>query len=755
MLRLRSLASLAVGLTLFPGMPTVGTPVSVPVSAGVRPSAPVLTILDVAPVPRSRWVLALPEAPKFDQRVFSLPEGARSVALDGIPPGLAFVCLGGDNAATVCRRLALEEDRAVQLAGPVAGMRVTGGVAIGTKPAAGAEISVLLHPLPIRKPFLFPLGRREGEGAPSFMTQVRSDEHGRFVIPLLAPGDYRLDVRFPGGRSERGEPFSVPDLDQAKPAKGVNHDDSKGPPVFDLGEMVVPEGLTLQVAVTDRLGKPLPHAHVSARQGNLPFGSISFSAKADGTGTASLAGLEPQAVLVTCSAPGFHALQKTFDSLPGLAPCALTRFSGVEGRIVGEEEEPTAGVTVTVRLTELSTVTGRDGRFSFDGMKAGRYDLVMAAPGYRILEKHVQLAPEERLSLAPLPMEGAQAFRGRIVDGGSGEPVSGAAVSVTDPPGAGATASDEEGIFALQTDSEGSLTLAITSEHHPAAIFEVPPQQRSGENADLQLFKLYPGGRIHVTVWDEQADAPCFGCSISLFQPGADRRLGLMMSTDQLGASLSPLLAPGPYQVYLERVQSLGSVVRVSGGDNIRGATVEPGKTAEVNFGEKRSTLEIAFVPAPPPDWSLRAQGSSRSEAYSQRRDGTFQIRKPGGEALRLILQQLGGNFQVLATTLPTGFEKAYLSLPLPATAITATVVRNDEPLAHVRVDLVSLETNANFAWGSTGGDGSFSASFLPAGSYRLLVDGRPVQTITLEEGAPLDLGLVAIDPDARRPMAP
>jgi hypothetical protein len=171
---------------------------------------------------------------------------------------------------------------------------------------------------------------------------------------------------------------------------------------------------------------------------------------------------------------------------------------------------------------------------------------------------------------------------------------------VTDPPGAGTATSDEKGIFTLASESEGNLTLDVMTDRYPSATFEVKPEQRGKDGDELPVYRLLPGGRIHVVAWDETADTPCFGCSISMALPGSARRIPLL-TTDAEGEVTSPVLAPGEYHVNREKVESLGTLIRVQSGQDVRFATVEPGKTAEVRFGERRSTIYVSFTPRHPP----------------------------------------------------------------------------------------------------------------------------------------------------------
>src|SRR6185295_7528708 len=91
--------------------------------------------------------------------------------------------------------------------GPVAGVRVTGRLLQGSAPAPGVQVRVLPHPLPGDQLVTVPFARDDK----GLVTTVTTDEEGRFVVPLLAPGGYRLELRSPGSWAGQGAPFKVAD----------------------------------------------------------------------------------------------------------------------------------------------------------------------------------------------------------------------------------------------------------------------------------------------------------------------------------------------------------------------------------------------------------------------------------------------------------------------------------------------------------------------------------------------------------------
>ncbi|HVR95548.1 MAG TPA: carboxypeptidase regulatory-like domain-containing protein [Thermoanaerobaculia bacterium] len=212
---------------------------------------------------------------------------------------------------------------------------------------------------------------------------------------------------------------------------------------------------------------------------------------------------------------------------------------------------------------------------------------------------------------------GCEVLEGKVVDDLSREPVAGATVTVMDPPGAGSAVSGEEGAFSLPAASEEALLLEVRAEGYPPASVKVAPErQASGEPLEVELL---PGGRVHVSPWDEESDIPCTGCSVSLMVGGRSHSL----VTDTQREALSELLAPDQYQVSLVRMRSLGGVVQVSGGD------AAPSRPAQRRLGHPQDSFSVAegssagesLLPCRSPPDPGRKTSTSIAEGYFRVKD--------------------------------------------------------------------------------------------------------------------------------------
>jgi hypothetical protein len=698
------------------------------------------------------WLEVTPFAPAQRDKLFQIPDGATTVSLEGLAMGPALLCIGAQERATRCEKVILEEGVTLRVAAPAAGVQVKGRILTGRRPAAGTKVAVLPDPLPMRRLYSMPLFH-DGKRLVPF---VECDAEGRFTLPRLSPGDYRFDLRLSGGRLDQAGPFTVPDPKKLRPASqagkaGRAAPAPAGPPVLDLGDLVLEEGILVDVLVTDAQGKPVPGADIGAmqggpeeqRQGKVVF----YQSRTDEAGMAHLSGVQSDRPLqVSCQARGYRRSELPFDAPPPLVRCALERFSGFEGTVVDEDDKPVSGATVAVRLSDLSARTREDGTFSIDQLQPGDFTFTVGAPGFRAARREGALAPEERRKLGPIRLEKAGALSGTVVDGITEEPVSGATLSVLDPAGAGSTVTGVDGTFQLRAGSPEPLRLEVAATGYPAATVEVPVEKQ--ESAEPLRIELRPGGRIHVMMWNEEEGIPCAGCTVGLTAPGGK---GAILTMGSQGDILTEPLAPGAYNLSREHVQSFGGQVLVQGGDDQRFVAIEPGKTVEVSFGEKRSTLEVVFSPPPPPGWRLSADSNTAMKAFDSQSEGVFRIHRKPGEEVELSLGVLG-ELRLRVATLPPDFSEPDLQISLPATLIRGFLLRGEGPASAVRVELVSAATGNPVGWVVTRADGSFEAPFLPPGPYRLIAGRQTVASIQVRPEGMTEAGALSLPEEEVRP---
>jgi hypothetical protein len=684
------------------------------------------------------WIEVTLLGSQADAIMATVPAKPGPVPVGNAEAGLSLVCFGGADVAVSCAQRYLEAGDRVD---PVLqkGVRVTGVLRIGRSPARGAEVALVPKDLRSRRFVTLPL--RLDEKTKKLVRTVASDEHGRFHIPQLAPGEYLLDVKLPGGWLHQRD-LSVPRREALLP-KGPKGAAAEA--VLDLGEIAFDEGISFEVFVTGLGGQPVPSARVGALQHDDPERARFFEAVADAGGKAVLTGLEPgEATRVTCVADGYEVNHQSFDAPPAAVGCTLEPLAAIAGQVVDPDRYPVADARITGRF-ERPAATSRDGRFSLTDLAAGTYELVISAPGFRVERLSVGVAAGEKKALPPIELTPGREWHGLIRDAATRKPVAGASIVSVEPEGLVNAASGEEGEFAFTADAEQPLHLRATAEGYADAVFEADEAKLDEEKR--LVVDLTRGGRIHVTVWDEAASAPCQGCPVNLQQPGgATKRL----VTDGRGEALSGALAEGRFLVSLVQERSLGGVVQVQGGGDSRWADVLPGEVTPVHFGERSQTVEVRFRPPVPEGWRLFALSSSGSKIGERLPDGGFRILKPKGGAVTLALSGGEPASFVRQKVVAADDDSPFLELPLPRTSVQGRFVRGEKTAPTEPWTLLSAEGMVQ-ASGLSGPDGSIFVPFLQPGTYVIAVAGKPVRTFRLEPGGE-DLGQVALEAPIQAP---
>lgn len=681
-----------------------------------------------------RWVEVVPAGlGSSPSKVVQAEDGAASVAVPDLAPGAFLLCAGGEGAATDCERVVVDAGtQSISLRGPVPGVRVTGRFLVGKAPLPGLWFGIVPSHLDLRRSFAVPLERKREQ----MVRAVHCDDQGRFAVPLLAPGEYFLDIHSPGGRIDRGDPFTVPPPEKLI-SKGKKA--PPGPPVFDLGERVLEEGVRVEVSVTDAAGQPVAKAGVGAGQVR-PGGDRTFFEAYTGSGGAVVLSRVDSALPldVTCVAPGYVRQEQHFDSVPALVRCSLSALAKIRGRVVDADDKPIAGVTVSLSPEGGSAKTPENGEFSFAGLAPATYRLRAAAPGRRAVTRHLEVGAAET-KVETLHLEPSETLSGRVVDGATKKPVERAVVRVVDPVGFASTETDDEGAFALRAGADEPLSLEVEASGYP--VTPVPVSREQQASTEPLRIELFPGGRIRAEVWDEEADAPCAACRVGI-QGG---RWMEPMTTTADGSALSPLVPPGTYYVSVERAQSLGSLVTVRGGDDNRSVRVEPNQTATVRIGEPRQSFKVAFSPPLPPGWNLEVTAGDRQLSVELAADGTFLARRPRGTEATLSLYPVNTmGMSVRQAVVPADFAAPVLTLPLSTGAVTGNLQRGDQAAAVEPMLLVSAIDGTMVAKANTDDQGSFSIPFVPPGTYSLIAGRQPLKVFTVGR-EPTNLGTVAL----------
>ena len=714
----------------------------------------------------SSWLEATPlslrEDPRSRQRTYppalrqrfapGADPTASAAQLTKMAPGSALVCIGGEGRAVDCGQLWLDShaDLAAKLKleddASRTGRSATGRITLGGTSVAGAALSVV--PTKLRTTRLVTLPLAWAKGAEKPVREVATGGDGRFTLPRLAPGQYRLLVRLPGGRMDQDTTFTV----TAPRGAGT-------PEPLALGDLDYPVGLRLEVVVTDPDGQPIPGAQAGAAQ-PLPAGTEGpgartlFAADVGEDGRAVLDGLTPDLpVVVTCRALGYALWRQRFDVPPASVDCRVDPLSRIAGRLVNDDGEPLAEGRVTLTggsgfdsdAVETAVVGAEDeGRFNFEGIEPAHFQLTAASQGRAAKSLSLSLEAGETRDLGDLVLEAGAQWMSRVIDGSDHQPdpvpVPGATLTAFTPPGSLRPATtDARGEAELEGPATGALTLDVQAPGFAPRRVEVPESVRTLDAPPYEI-TLERGGWIQARVWDEASGNPCAGCTIDLSGTGPAQSL----TTDSSGTARSQALAPGIWQASLDRVRGYGTMVTRSGGDDVRTVTVAPETTTEVRFGERKETLEVIVSPPPPEPgaWRLLVRdlaGSSR--VFSLDASGSATVRRPEGGA---VLSLLGAGMSIELGRLSEDADDPTL-IERPTGAVTGRLpssLSNGEPSEEpIRLEVVNLATGSRVAEVDARPGAEIRVPFLLDGVYGLEADGKTLATAAVSGGRETDLG--------------
>ncbi|WP_337176928.1 carboxypeptidase regulatory-like domain-containing protein [Paludisphaera sp.] len=639
--------------------------------------------------------------------------------LDGLEAGSVNVFVGGEGEAASWTYRAVENlplelgrdaDATIEL---IEGVEVSGLVTTeDDRPIPGAKVAVY-GPL------------RPRSGAATISRPTDADGRYRFRLPAgetyfyifsLPEGDARgaerghRTVTIPDGVARfevppllapAGPPREPAAVKRSTVGRAVDEPDAPAPPDVKGPADVAPDELA--GVVVDEAGNPIAGAEVDAwtwYKGN--------ETTTDARGFFRLGGLgEGRKIQVRISkegrTPSLSLQQPTGQ--PGWV-VVLTDKTYFEGRVTAPDGKPVAGALVRancgpkqgegVRITEIwsEARSDADGRYRLH-TQPDVYDLQVREPGVGVFRRLNVVLPSGHAQALDLPLERGVAFRARVVDATTGEPVPGA---------------------------------RLWHWQHPGV------EGRSDEAGDVEIPDMLPGpfqfmvdAPGHARWWSERASTEWGRPEPS--RPGAFRR-----NFDPLDFELSPGMAP--VTIMVERAATVIGRVLDPDGKPVAGATAAPALTGTGNSltGDTRFSVETAADGS----FTMMLPASGDREYNLVAHDGKYQewrtwangvlppIRTKPGEVLRDV----------------------EIRLTRPATVKGRVTTADGEPAAGVSVRASATDRMENRYYdptAQTAEDGTYELRFVRPGGQFIQVgpfwlDARQApaknsQTVTLADG--------------------
>jgi protocatechuate 3,4-dioxygenase beta subunit len=390
-----------------------------------------------------------------------------------------------------------------------AGIAVTGHVFTPAgAPAAGAAVHMQ--------------GERSGR-----RLAVTSDD-GTFALANLADDTWLVEARAPGFA-----PSAVARLGRRRgavsPAEPLTL--RLGPPRSITGRVVGPDGAAMAGARVRalRLSAADPVTAITDADGrfalvDLDAGPFALVANKDGLAAARAANVPAPTVDLELRLGALGAIAGVVRG-PGGAPLPAFTVEIVDGRLA-------TGVRASLERRER--FASADGAFHLGGLEAGRYELVVSAPGAAAARRTVDV-PEAGLADASLSLVAGASVAGLVVDSQTGAPIGGVRITVLSL-GDQAAVTDADGRFVLGGVAPGRRSLSFD---HPGYVIKSVgginlDGDRRTEIAEVRMTPLARDG------------ASAAGSGARAGREVEYAGIGAVLNTDGQGVVIQGLLPGGP-----------------------------------------------------------------------------------------------------------------------------------------------------------------------------------------------------------------
>ncbi len=440
----------------------------------------------------------------------------------------------------------------------------------------------------------------------------------------------------------------------------------------------------------------------------------------------------------------------------------MLRGGAIAGRTIDVDDEPVTNAAVFIRplkvdLMDLSaaekdsdrTSVDEEGRFEFDELAAGQYELILSAPSMRVTIERVEVALGETTECTLLAVDGL-AIDGRVVSS-SGEPLAGIAVKGFKPPTMMsmqsqlerkyrvADTTDEEGRFSIGGFDEGAVRVVASSTAYQTATIEV----EAGDD-DVEITCLRHASLSGIVVSLEDGE-PITKFMAGIVPPGGSLSITDMMGGERALAGIRhprPFesedgifhfddVLPGEYDLHIAADHHAAAFVRVQVPDeaHVRGVVVmmEPGATITGQVVDANTNLPVSGARLSTGSRGIMnvmsevmlGVGSSTTTAA----DGRFTLRDLEGGKLQINVSHndyLTLSVANIDAKKSTTSDLGVLAMSRGAIIEGYVLDASDEPVPNVLV-MASDAMGSTMRRENTDADGFFSVSGMPPGTYNVM----------------------------------
>lgn len=88
-----------------------------------------------------------------------------------------------------------------------------------------------------------------------------------------------------------------------------------------------------------------------------------------------------------------------------LSGVSAQNATGIRGKVTTPDKTPAEGVNITIKGSTSGTVTDRHGNFELPQIGPGTYTLVISYIGYRTIQKEIEVANGEIITLPAITLQ--------------------------------------------------------------------------------------------------------------------------------------------------------------------------------------------------------------------------------------------------------------------------------------------------------------------------------------------------------------